>query len=105
MIRMGTGDGQSAELLGSDPSEAVESLLVAEFRAALLMEEDEELPLDQSFFGLGLTSLRLMEVKQRVEAALGCEVSANVLFNFPTVERLVEHLVNEVLPNSSAYRP
>jgi len=86
-------------LSGADLREATESLLVAEFRAALLMGEDdtEELPLDQSFFDLGLTSLRLMEIKQRVEAVLGIEISTTALFNFPTVSRLVDHLVADVL--------
>ena len=87
-------------MTGADLREATEALLVREFRVALLMGDDdsEELPLDQSFFDLGLTSLRLMEIKQRVEAVLDAEISATALFNFPTVTRLVDYLVDVVLP-------
>jgi acyl carrier protein len=93
-------DERRAELFGPDPRTALEALLVDEFRAALLMTEDDEdeLPVDQSFFDLGLTSLRLMEIKQRVESILRVEISATALFNFPTVTRLVDYLLDEVLP-------
>jgi len=52
---------------------------------------------DGSFFDLGLTSLRLTEVKQRLETMLGCGINANVLFNRPTVSQLMEHLTGDVL--------
>lgn len=92
--------GQHVELFGSDLRDAVESLLIGELRAALLMDDDDtdELPLDASFFDLGLTSLRLMEIKQRVDAVLGVEISTTALFNFPTVVRLVDYLMDNVLP-------
>jgi acyl carrier protein len=73
--------------------EALEALVTAQFRHALLMDGEEELPQDRSFFDLGLTSLRLTEVKQRLEAALCCEISANELFNQPTIEALLDYLV------------
>lgn len=89
-----------AELFESNPHDAVESLVVSEFRAALLMGEDDvdEPPLEASFFDLGLTSLRLMEIKKRIEEALGVEISTTALFNFPTITRLVDYLMDNVLP-------
>ena len=92
---------QTVESLWDVPrSERVEmltELLVAEFKAVLLMTEDDELPLEQSYFDLGLTSLTLSDLKQRLEGLLGCEINANILFNSPTVTRLVEHLTTEAL--------
>jgi acyl carrier protein len=92
---------QTVESLWDVPrSERVEmltELLVAEFKAVLLMTEDDELPLEQSYFDLGLTSLTLSDLKQRLEGLLGCEINANILFNSPTVTRLVEHLTAEAL--------
>lgn len=94
-----TDDPLRAELFGPDPRTAVETLLVRELQAALLIEGDgDQFPVDDSFFDLGLTSLRLMEVKQRVEAVLGARIGAATLFNHATVARLADHLVAEVLP-------
>jgi hypothetical protein len=75
----------------------LEELVVAEFRATLMMTDDEDLPFDMSYFELGFTSLRITEVKERLETQLGRSVSTNVLFNSPTMERLIAYLVDEVL--------
>lgn len=85
------------DLPRSERVETLTELLVAEFKAVLLMTEDEELPLESSYFDLGLTSLTLSDLKQRLEGLLGCEINANILFNSPTVTRLVEHLTTEAL--------
>jgi acyl carrier protein len=82
----------------SERADALEHLVVAEFKATLLMSDEEELPLDESYFDAGFTSLRITEIKERLETLLGCEISTNVLFNSPTVERLLEHLTGDVLP-------
>lgn len=84
-------------LPGSEQREALATLVVAEIRAALLMADDEELPNDVSYFDLGLTSLRLVEVKERLETLLGRGINANVLFNSPTVKRLLDYLVEDLL--------
>ena len=76
---------------------ALEDLVVGEFKATLLMSETEELPLDESYFELGFTSLLIDEVKQRLENLLGRPVNTTLLFNSPTVERLMTHLTGEVL--------
>jgi acyl carrier protein len=84
----------------------IESLVVELFRGELLMAQDEELPLEENYFDLGLTSLTLTNVKERLEAAFGCEISSTDLFNRPTVDDLVGHLAEEVLPGllGSPYR-
>ncbi|MEV5882340.1 acyl carrier protein [Streptomyces sp. NPDC052020] len=76
----------------------VEELARAELRTALLMSADEDVPLDQNYFDLGLTSLRVSEIKQRLEAQLGCAIDTAVLFAVPTLGRLVEYLQDEILP-------
>ncbi|WP_306962424.1 acyl carrier protein [Streptomyces afghaniensis] len=78
--------------------DALEELVTKEFRSALLMTDDEALPADQSFFDLGLTSLSVTGLKQRLEGLLGVELDANLLFNRPTVEALLEHLTQDLLP-------
>jgi len=72
--------------------EIIESVVVEEFRTALFMMEREEFPLDVGFFDLGLTSLRLSEVKLALERKLDCEISTAALFGHPTAGRLIDHL-------------
>jgi acyl carrier protein len=86
------------DLPRSERRDALEALIAAEFRATLLMTDDEELPLDTSYFELGFTSLRITEVKQRLEELLGRPVSTTLLFNSPTVNQLLDHLGTEVFP-------
>jgi acyl carrier protein len=88
---------QFQSLPWSERRDALESVVLAEFRATLLMDDDEDLPLDESFFDLGFTSLRVTEIKQRLEDLLGCAISTNVLFNSPTVDQLMEHLTGGAL--------
>lgn len=80
------------DLPRSERADVLAELLAAEFKAVLLMTDDDELPFEQSFFDLGLTSLTLSDLKQRIEGLLGCEINANVLFNSPTIVRLLEYL-------------
>jgi acyl carrier protein len=85
------------ELPLSERREGLEELVVTEFRTTLMMTDDEDLPFDMSYFDLGFTSLRITEIKDRLETQLGCRISTNVLFNSPTMERLISYLADEVL--------
>lgn len=75
----------------ADP-QFLEATVVGEFKTVLLMPEAEDLPMDQSFFELGLTSLMLTDVKQRLETLLGFGIEASEFFNRPTVEQLIGYL-------------
>ncbi|MCC9306023.1 acyl carrier protein [Kitasatospora sp. RB6PN24] len=78
---------------------ALLELVCSEVRTSLLMDEDEELPLDQGFFELGLSSLLAAEVLTRLEQRLGRPIGTTALFNHPTVQRFSEHLGSTVLPD------
>lgn len=56
----------------------LERVVVVEFRTSLLMSDHDELPLTESHFDLGLTSLRVTEIKQRLEGRLGCAIDTAV---------------------------
>lgn len=92
--------GELRALPATERAEVLESIVVGEFRAALLMSDEDELSFDQSFFDLGLTSLGITDLKQRLERLLVCEIDANVLFNSPTVERLLAHLAEVLFPGA-----
>ena len=95
-----TADHAGRELLAlplHERQERLRELLVEQFQRALLMDADEEFPTEESYFDLGLTSLGLSEVKDRLEERLGCEISTTTLFNSPTVDRLLAYLIAEPL--------
>jgi len=79
---------------GADFDDEVERLATAVFRDALLAPDDEELPADQTFFELGLTSLRMVEVRERLEEMFGVEIATVALFDHPTIDGLSGHLVD-----------
>jgi acyl carrier protein len=85
------------ELPLSERREGLEEIVLAEFKTTLMVGDDEDLPFDMSYFELGFTSLRITEIKERLEIQLGRRISTNVLFNSPTVERLISYLADEVL--------
>lgn len=72
--------------------EIIEDVVVGQLRSALLMEPDEDLPLDAGFFELGLTSLRLGEIKRSLEQILDRELDTSVLFTKPTAGQLIDYL-------------
>ena len=77
----------------SERRRALEQFVVVEVKVGLQMSATDHLPKDQSVLDLGLTSLGAVELKERLEEQLGCAVDADVLFNHPTVENLVDYLV------------
>lgn len=85
------------ELPFSERRDELEELVVAEFKTTLMMTEDEDIPFDMSYFELGFTSLRITEIKERLEAQFGRSISTNVLFNSPTMESLISYLADEIL--------
>ncbi|GHE97074.1 acyl carrier protein [Streptomyces longispororuber] len=85
--------------------EEIEVLVVELFKDALLMEDDEDLPLAVSYFDLGLTSLRLTSLKQSLEERLELTINTNVLFNEPTVEQLVFYLTDLLAGASAGFPP
>ncbi|MET9106166.1 acyl carrier protein [Streptomyces zhihengii] len=82
------------ELPRTELADEIETLVVGKLKNVLLMDDTEELPVDISYFDLGLTSLRLTEIRQSLEQLLDLSINVNVLFNEPTVSHLVDHLAD-----------
>lgn len=62
-------------------------------------------PLDQDFFSLGGTSLRVVELRDRVREAFGVDLSLSILYEHPTVIELCQALEGTVDPeNPIVYR-
>jgi acyl carrier protein len=89
------GVDQLSHLPHAEIVEHLHALVVGEIRETLALSPDDEVPPRASFVDeLGLSSLRLMEIKRRLEEQLGCEISANAVFNRPTVDDLVAYLMD-----------
>ena len=88
---------QLTSLSLSERRAAVEGLVVEQFKAILLMADDEDLPTTDSFFELGLTSLGMTDVKQRLEDLLDVGIDSTMMFNCPTIEQFVDQLLDQVL--------
>nr|AZF85935.1 acyl carrier protein [Catenulispora sp.] len=76
---------------------ALQRLIAEEVRTSLLMTADEYVPVDVSVFELGLGSLSAVEVKERIEARLGCAIGSPEIYNHPTVAALAEFLESRVV--------
>ena len=64
---------------------------------ALGLKDGQKLERRQSLFDLGLDSLMTVELKNRIESSLQISLSSTLLFDYPTLEALVEYLA-DVIP-------
>jgi aryl carrier-like protein len=76
---------------------ALADLVTAEVRAVLLLPATERLPPDVTVFDLGMTSLRLIELRQRLTRLLGRRVGIAAVVDHPTLAGLLDHLADTVL--------
>ncbi len=63
---------------------------------------EAELALDLPFAELGLNSVMAMSVRRDTEQFVGIELSATMLFNYPTIVALAEHLAKKLLPQAES---
>ncbi|NER93851.1 MAG: type I polyketide synthase [Symploca sp. SIO1B1] len=61
------------------------------------LQDIQKIRMRQSLFDLGLDSLMAVDLKNRLESSLETSLSSTLLFDYPTVETLVEYLVNNVI--------
>ncbi|MCP4347732.1 MAG: type I polyketide synthase [Desulfobacterales bacterium] len=61
------------------------------------LNPSERIQPDKGFFEIGMDSLTAVELRNSLQASLGCMVSLTLAFDYPTVDSLVDHLVNDVL--------
>ncbi len=79
----------SDEVSGTAPRNDQESIVASIWREVLGLAF---VPVDEDFFSLGGTSVRVIQMRSRLQDAFGVEVSLKVLFDHPTVETIVKSL-------------
>ncbi len=82
----------------------VKHFIASELAVVLGMEQDQLNKLRQrhaGFFDLGLDSLTSVEFKNRLSQGLGISVSTPVIFDYPNVDALSEHLMTLLQPEQA----
>ncbi|GFZ92472.1 polyketide synthase [Okeania sp. KiyG1] len=59
--------------------------------------DKQKIGMRQRLFDLGLDSLMAVELKNRLESSLGTSLSSTLLFDYPTLEVLVEYLATDII--------
>jgi acyl transferase domain-containing protein/SAM-dependent methyltransferase/acyl carrier protein len=87
------------EVAGADAEQCVAVLkdfVRGEVAAVLGLEEDRLLEPGQGFFRLGMDSLMTVDLRRRLESALGLSLPATIAFEYPTVEALAAYIASLV---------
>jgi len=81
-------------LAQADADDRVDLLMdrMASDVAEALGIDTAEVDVDQGLFSLGLSSLAAVQLKQRLEALVGFELSDTVIFNYPCIRDLAGYL-------------
>ncbi|CAJ1498972.1 beta-ketoacyl synthase N-terminal-like domain-containing protein [[Mycobacterium] kokjensenii] len=96
-----TGAAGAARDWAQLPADEILSELEIGLRSILARElrmSEAELQLDRPFAELGLNSVMAMAVRRDIEALVGLELSATMLWNHPTTAALAAHLTGKLLP-------
>ncbi|NOX49265.1 MAG: acyl carrier protein [Gammaproteobacteria bacterium] len=97
MSKRGLWLTQLSDTPSSERGVVLMSLVSSALKAKLLMSDFDSLPVDKSYFELGLTSLGAVELQENLEMAINHRIDATSLYNHPTVDNLVGYLRSEVL--------
>ena len=93
--------GKFLEQLQSTPSAKQREVLVAYVRAQIgkvaRLQAVEQIQPRQRLFDLGLDSLMAVELKDSLQSDLGRNLSATLVFDYPTIEALGDHLYGDIL--------
>jgi acyl carrier protein len=79
-------------------------LVVGQLAAVLRMPPDR-LVADRPFRSLGLDSLMGIELRNRLQRALGLKLSASTVWNFATINQLCAHLASRIEESSPSSTP
>ena len=104
LVKTGELSKQQSEILmrlkEASPSERL-NILVAHIQGevAKVLGMDRHHPLDpqQKLFEMGMDSLMALELKNRIQAELGCSLPSTLVFNYPTVQSIADYLAKDVL--------
>jgi myxalamid-type polyketide synthase MxaB len=71
--------------------------LRSEIASVLGLNSGVQIDMRSRLFEFGLDSLMAVELKNKLQAGLGCSLRSTLLFDYPTLEALIPYLLYEVL--------
>jgi acyl transferase domain-containing protein/acyl carrier protein/SAM-dependent methyltransferase len=89
-----------SEVAPEDRRELIFNLVAGETRRVLGLNAEEQLEVDRGLFELGMDSLMSVQLKGRLEKAIGRALPATLTFTYPTVQALTDFLLDGT-PNLS----
>jgi acyl carrier protein len=66
-------------------------------RETLGYGESEPIALDQPLVAQGFDSLMSVDMRNRLNKSLGCALPASLLFDYPTLDRIAQYLLDSVI--------
>lgn len=85
-------EARPTEALPLTPARAIERLLQSEV-ARQLRRSADSVPIDRDFIELGMTSIAIAELIQRIDVLLGLSLAPSTIFRYPRIDALAAHLV------------
>ena len=92
----GTLEGLSTEEKRARIAQQVRS----EMAAVLGVANINDIDLQQGFFDLGMDSLTALELRKKLQDALGCTLQPTLMFDYPTPARLINFVIRQMMPAS-----
>ncbi len=86
-----------AEEVIAELENGLRSILATELRIA-----EDEVDTDRPLAEMGLNSVMAMSIRREVERLAGIELSATMLWNYPTIAALAAHLAEKVAPHTTS---
>jgi NADPH:quinone reductase-like Zn-dependent oxidoreductase/NAD(P)-dependent dehydrogenase (short-subunit alcohol dehydrogenase family)/acyl carrier protein len=86
-----------AALPAGERRQGLMEYLRSQIAKVLGLKNPQEIQPRQRLFDLGLDSLMAVELKNRLEKSLGQTIATTLLFDYPTLDALVDYLLQEVL--------
>ena len=90
------------EALPGDRQHLLTTYLQAEVAKVLGLASSQLPEPQQGFMDMGIDSLMAMELRNRLETALGHSLPVTVVFNYPNIELLAQHLFKDVISLETA---
>jgi len=103
------GEVKSADLIArlrsmprGERKDAIEAQVAAEVRRVMGVGATETIERGRGLFEMGLDSLMSVQLRSRLEAAVGKSLPSTLIFNHPTIGALADYLASELLDSDAA---